>query len=237
MCTRRENLERLIELVLKTQTNIFHPIQVSYGFRNRACNPNFATCFRTLLYAKLTSKMARVAPLDADPSLIKSLNAFLGYDILQKEDVAEALRLANDSLTSANLPPEIRKDRIVARLIITAEDICNDVVQIENQKYNQRDRRLDRILTSKWTGFPIMFLLLAVILWITITGANYPSQWISNFLFWIEDRFSISWSESERRSGYAKCLYMAFTVSLLGLSPSCFHRWPFSFHCSLFWRI
>lgn len=190
VCARDgKNLEHLIELVLKTQTNIFHPIQVSYGTEIEHAIQILQPVLEPYCTQNLRARWLALRLLDADPSLIKSLNAFLGYDILQKEDVAEAIRLANDSLTSANLPPEIRKDRIVARLIITAEDICNDVVQIENQKYNQRDRRLDRILTSKWTGFPIMFLLLAVILWITITGANYPSQWISNFLFWIEDHF------------------------------------------------
>jgi ferrous iron transport protein B len=41
------------------------------------------------------------------------------------------------------------------------------------------DRTLDRILTSKFWGFPIMILLFAVMFWITITGANVPSGWIA----------------------------------------------------------
>jgi ferrous iron transport protein B len=44
------------------------------------------------------------------------------------------------------------------------------------------DRTLDRILTSKMWGFPIMILLFALMLWITITGANVPSGWIANVL-------------------------------------------------------
>ena len=43
------------------------------------------------------------------------------------------------------------------------------------------DRAIDRIVTHKIWGFPIMFLLLAAVLWITIIGANYPSQWLSDF--------------------------------------------------------
>ena len=36
------------------------------------------------------------------------------------------------------------------------------------------DRMLDRVLTSRWTGFPIMLLILTVVFWVTITGANVP---------------------------------------------------------------
>ena len=44
------------------------------------------------------------------------------------------------------------------------------------------DRTLDRLLTSRWTGFPIMLLLLTVVFWITIAGANVPSELLSNLL-------------------------------------------------------
>ena len=48
------------------------------------------------------------------------------------------------------------------------------------------DRAIDRVVTHKIWGFPIMFLLLAGVLWITIIGANYPSQWLSDlFLGWL----------------------------------------------------
>lgn len=57
------------------------------------------------------------------------------------------------------------------------------------------DRTLDRILTSKLWGFPIMILLFAVIFWITITGANVPSGWIASFLIdqghpWLKELFN-----------------------------------------------
>lgn len=38
------------------------------------------------------------------------------------------------------------------------------------------DRKIDEIVTSKIWGIPIMLLLLAIIFWLTIIGANYPSQ-------------------------------------------------------------
>lgn len=44
------------------------------------------------------------------------------------------------------------------------------------------DRTLDRLLTSRITGFPIMLLILAVVFWITIQGANVPSGMLATLL-------------------------------------------------------
>ncbi|MCI9597963.1 MAG: ferrous iron transport protein B [Firmicutes bacterium] len=48
------------------------------------------------------------------------------------------------------------------------------------------DRKLDQIVTSRKFGFPIMLLLLGLVFWITIAGANYPSQWLTTFFAWLE---------------------------------------------------
>ncbi|MEZ5415025.1 MAG: nucleoside recognition domain-containing protein [Opitutaceae bacterium] len=44
------------------------------------------------------------------------------------------------------------------------------------------DRALDRVLTSRLWGFPIMLLLFALMFWITIIGANAPSGWLATLL-------------------------------------------------------
>jgi ferrous iron transport protein B len=43
------------------------------------------------------------------------------------------------------------------------------------------DRTLDRLLTSRWLGFPLMLLVLTVVFWLTIAGANYQAR----FLAWL----------------------------------------------------
>ena len=50
----------------------------------------------------------------------------------------------------------------------------------ERNRFNL-DRTIDRLVTSKWTGFPVMFLLLAVVFWITVVGANIPSGILASF--------------------------------------------------------
>ena len=66
-----------------------------------------------------------------------------------------------------------------------------DVVSCSRSRADLRDRRIDKILIGKWTGIPVMLLLLAVVFWITITGANYPSQLLADGLFWVEGQLKI----------------------------------------------
>ncbi len=82
------------------------------------------------------------------------------------------------------------KDRIVSGIYQQAESISAQVVRSENSQYTGLEARLDNILTSRWLGFPIMLLLLTLILWITITGANYPSQLLATGLFWLEEQLT-----------------------------------------------
>ena len=72
-----------------------------------------------------------------------------------------------------------------------AEQIAKLAVSYEKKDYLKRDRRLDSLFTSKRTGFPIMFLMLLLIFWITIVGANYPSQLLSNLLFAAGDKLEM----------------------------------------------
>jgi ferrous iron transport protein B len=44
------------------------------------------------------------------------------------------------------------------------------------------DRTIDRLVTSRRWGFPIMLLLLTIVFWITIQGANVPSAMLSSLL-------------------------------------------------------
>lgn len=44
------------------------------------------------------------------------------------------------------------------------------------------DRTIDRLVTSRWLGFPIMLALFALMFWITVSGANVPSGWLADLL-------------------------------------------------------
>ena len=65
--------------------------------------------------------------------------------------------------------------------------ISSKVVSYLNEDYDKKDRRLDKILTKKSTGIPIMIILFAFIFWLTITGSNYPSMLLQSVLFKFEN--------------------------------------------------
>ncbi len=63
------------------------------------------------------------------------------------------------------------------------------------------DRTIDKMVTSRVWGFPLMILLFALVFWITIVGANIPSQFLSYvlldlgipFLHGIADTLGMPW--------------------------------------------
>ena len=60
----------------------------------------------------------------------------------------------------------------------------------EDYKKINRDKKIDDIITSRTFGIPIMLLMLGLIFWITIQGANVPSRLLSNLLFGLEPKLS-----------------------------------------------
>ena len=143
-----------------------------------------------LLRGRLNSRWAALRLLEGNDSLNQTMDAFLGVDPTADPAVAAALEQAHARLAEAGIGPDDVEDKITACLVLTAEGVCNDVVSFGSEACDARDRRLDRILTNTWTGIPVMLLLLGVIFWLTITGANYPSQLLSAGLFWIQDRLT-----------------------------------------------
>ena len=79
-------------------------------------------------------------------------------------------------------------DRISYAVVELSDDIFRRCVRTDKKSCCESDIKTDRIVTSRKTGIPIMLLLLAVIFYITIIGANYPSELLSSLFAWIEDR-------------------------------------------------
>ena len=73
-------------------------------------------------------------------------------------------------------------DKVAESLYAEAQRIASRVTERHKRVTPALDRHLDRILTNRWTGFPVMLALLALVFWITITGANVPSRMIATLL-------------------------------------------------------
>ena len=140
---------------------------------------------------RLNSRWLSLRLLDQDDSLIREINACLGEDFLRDEALQSALGEAMALLRERGVEnTDQLKDMTVAALIHSAEAICCGAVTCERSQYAEADRRLDKLLTGRLTGYPVMLALLALIFWLTISGANYPSQLLADGLFRVQDRLT-----------------------------------------------
>lgn len=135
----------------------------------------------------LNARWATVRVLEDDKSFFESLSKYENIDLSANKNLNEKIKASRLRLQDKTYNLEKIKDSIVEAFVSNAEEICKDTVIYKNKNYNQRDRKLDKLFTSKTTGFLIMFLLLLGVFWITIAGANVPSDLINKLLFSWED--------------------------------------------------
>jgi len=79
------------------------------------------------------------------------------------------------------------RDEIVKSLYSEAETIARRAVKSDRDNKYDLDQRIDRLVTSPLTGLPIMLALLAIIIWLTVPGANVASEAIASLLFALGD--------------------------------------------------
>lgn len=90
-------------------------------------------------------------------------------------------------LKTAGYSSDAFLDSIVTTISQKASEISNQVVAHPSaSSHLPAHRRLDKLLTGPFTAYPVMLLGLLLLFWLTITGANYPSQLLSDLLFGAE---------------------------------------------------
>ncbi|MCX0417443.1 ferrous iron transport protein B [Clostridium perfringens] len=142
----------------------------------------------TLEVPKRKKRWIALRMLEGNTSILKSL--YNKYNIQEK--YINMISKIKDELNK-NYKDELVEDIIIKSIIKEAERIGNTVVK-GGEEYTDFQRKIDKILVSKSTGIPIMIMTLLVVLWITITLANYPSEMLANMFahgeIYIRDFFS-----------------------------------------------
>lgn len=95
-----------------------------------------------------------------------------------------------DLMSEKGFTTEKISDEIISATIKKAAEISGQIITYEKSSPYVRDRKLDRIFMSRRTGIPVMIILFGLILWITIVGANYPSDLLGKLLFGFGDVMS-----------------------------------------------
>ena len=126
--------------------------------------------------------------LEGNSKIISSIENYLNINLVDNENISCSVNKAKEILEENNINISSFKDIIVSTIMYHSEKISLDVIRCKRQNYSVRTNKIDKILTSKLTGIPIMLLFFALIFWITITGANYPSALLTKFFNYIETK-------------------------------------------------
>lgn len=145
---------------------------------------------RKVFCLSLPARYLSLRLLEKDPAF--SEDSFLCPHSFSGENPAavDALSDAQKTLLAAGFTEQKLQDSVAASLLHRAEELSRKAVKADDGKGQKKTQKLDRILTGKLFGYPAMLLLLALTLFITIEGANYPSRLLSSLLFRAEDQLA-----------------------------------------------
>ena len=136
-----------------------------------------ALCYKNGINPRLLA----LRVLERDISFFNSLKKYRGIDVFKIPEIADLLHSEDTSGSISEIA--------VTAVMNDCEEICNKTVKREKASAARRDLKIDKIITSKKFGIPLMILLLGVVFWITISGANYPSDLLNGFFTGLEDDF------------------------------------------------
>lgn len=125
------------------------------------------------------------------------LNGKKGFNALRELDGFDEENDGVKYLLSQGIDAVKYRDMTACATIEAADELCRDIIDKRDSKSDKRDRRLDRLFTSRKTGFLIMGMLLISVFWITIVGANIPSNMLNGLFTDIEVRLLAFFEKTE----------------------------------------
>ncbi len=116
---------------------------------------------------------------DSDP-FVRSIADASGMAPEMRERLRSLARECREELAAGGLDGGKLTATVISRRMITAGAICEQCVSKDSGRQRAvSDVRLDRFFTGRVSGRLCMLLLLCLVFWLTIVGANYPSEWLS----------------------------------------------------------
>lgn len=131
---------------------------------------------------KISEKLYRwisIKIIDGEEKILETIQQKFNINF-EAENIKECTTHIKNNLEKSGITNKNFKDKIVSNIVKKAEEVSQEVCSFEDRDYSGRDRKIDKILTSKKFGIPIMILFLGLIFWLTIVGANYPSELLFN---------------------------------------------------------
>ena len=156
--------------------------------------------------------------LDGDEKIIQTIEKKQQIKIQKNEELQNYLQKLRQQ---KEFQKQYIRDKLINTIVKETEEICKEVVIFHEEDYQKKGRKIDKILTSKIWGIPIMLAFLGIILWITIIGANYPSQVLSTFFGKIQEYLE-AWASLYEIPVWLKGIAIDRNLSNRNMDSSCY---------------
>lgn len=196
---KKSTLSALTDTLDNISTAVFLPREIRYPAAVETAIAAIKPALRRNLGSRAATRFLALRLLEGDNEPAEKLCRLRGFEELP-QDISDAAEHGMKLLAAQNITRDRLRDIIVSAISLSSDEICSGAVIRDSSSHSKADRRADRILTSRTFGYPIMILLLLGIFWLTVTGANLPSQWLSELLFSLGDKLSEllgSWNTPE----------------------------------------
>lgn len=125
--------------------------------------------------------------IENDESFNKSFKAYFGNEALLNTDLSTAIASAERQMDTFAINPA---KSVTQAIYEKASHLAEAVSKQLPSKKERAEKVLDNILLGKYTAVPIMLLLFAVVLWLTVAGSNYPSEFLREVFDGFETRLA-----------------------------------------------
>lgn len=190
----KKTLKRLMQEIenVCSKKTINKPIKLNYGVAIEESISILEPIINGLLEQenKYLSRWISIKLIEGDKKIINSISQNLNINV-EFKNIVDALEKIYERLNKSNISKENFNDKVISEIFFNAEMLAKSVCSNSKENYNNFNMKADKILTSKRFGIPIMILFLGLIFWLTIVGANYPSELLSNFFAYIQEKILI----------------------------------------------
>ena len=191
----------LNELVKQIEEITIHPkkeiIQTKYELDLEQSLKRIEEKLKLYLSNNLSSRFFALKLLENDHSIIQRLEEVTNFQLEDHPALIKIIKEERERLKQVGILYHFIKNHTVKTMLHHAESICQKVI-IQKQTDHKTHQRLEKLFMNPWAGIPIMLLFLFLIFWITMVGANYPSQLLFQFFSWL--------------GGWLKYLFELFTL-------------------------
>ncbi|WP_250278524.1 ferrous iron transporter B [[Clostridium] colinum] len=179
---KNQGIDELLEKIEETNNNDIYFVKYNEHIENII--NILQESLNNINTKKLDKRFICLKLLENDEKLIKNISEYIGFNLLEDKNILKSLNDCKEYVEKNNINIT---DSITKEIYNHCEKIIKQTVTFENKDYYKKNINVDKYLTSKKIGIPVMLILLGLIFWITIVGANYPSSLLSNMFFSIED--------------------------------------------------